>query len=261
MGSETTLAVLVAESSQPVVRQLTAPSLAIVDNRPSWDGAIAGRCLFEFLSQGEDGGRMINELHLRGGVELRTANPEPVVRAWRAANRANVERHLNKLREAQRLGIPHFFGSLFLSIVERSGRRLDLGLASVRVVTNAGVAFLVDAFQGATELEVMRYHGLGTASAAEAPTDSALGLELTTQYSTNNTRATGSLAEGPAVNIFRTVATNTFDAPVAITEHGLFSQVTVPGGVLFDRSVFAVVNLAAGDSLETAYELTLNSGG
>lgn len=204
---------------------------------------------------------MAIQVDWRGPIERQLRSVAPVVTAWRRSNHQNIHRHLGRLVDANRLGIPHFFGSLFLRVVKPSGQEFDLGLASIRVVTNSGVGWIVDAFQGTAELEMIRYHGLGTGTTAEAITDTALGMELTTQYSTNNTRATGTLTEGPAANIFRTVATNVLDAPAAITEHGVFSQPSAPGGVLFDRSVFAPVNLAAGDSLESAYELTLNSGG
>lgn len=56
-------------------------------------------------------------------------------------------------------------------------------------------------------------------------------------------------------------ATLTPSAPVAITEHGIFSQAATGGGVLLDRSVFSVVNLASGDSLQATYDLTFAAGG
>jgi hypothetical protein len=51
------------------------------------------------------------------------------------------------------------------------------------------------------------------------------------------------------------------DAAVTITEHSVFSQAAVPGGVLLDRSVFTGVALASGDSILTKYEITCSSGG
>ncbi len=136
---------------------------------------------------------------------------------------------------------------------------VDYGLASLRVVTTAGVGFIVDAFQNLVELENMKFHGIGTGSTAEASSDTALVTELTTQYNPDNTRATGTTTEGASANIYRTVGTNTPDAAVAITEHGIFSAASA--GVLLDRSVFAAVNLnGTGDSLETTYELTLPAG-
>lgn len=136
-----------------------------------------------------------------------------------------------------------------------------LGLLSQKVVTTAGVNFIVDAFQNIVELENMKYHGLGTGNTAENVADTALVTELTTEYNPNSTRATGTTIEGASANIFRTVATNTVDAAAAIVEHGIFSQAATGGGVLLDRSVFSVVNLANGDSLQTTYDLTCSAGG
>lgn len=184
---------------------------------------------------------------------------EELVRKFKIANLPNLMRGLSKVRKARRHGIPHFYGALWLKQVI-DGEELDLGLVSLRVVTNNGVAAIVDAFQNTFELEAFRFHGIGTGVVAEAATDAALGAELTTQYSVDNTRATGTLTEG-AANVFRTVATNTVDAAVAITEHGIFSQAATGGGVLLDRSVFSAVNLASGDSLQTTYDLTVNAGG
>lgn len=138
----------------------------------------------------------------------------------------------------------------------------DYGVLSTRVVTTAGVNFLVDCLQGTVEPELLRFHGYGTGVVAEATADTALGTELTTQYATDNTRPTGSQGEGATANVYRTTATLAPDATVAITEHGIFSQAAVAGGTLWDRSVFSAVNLTGGvDSLQTQYDLTVSAGG
>lgn len=154
--------------------------------------------------------------------------------------------------------------SLALIVVrfgERPGLRVleDLGVVSRKVVTTAGVNYLVDALQNLVEPENLKYHGLGTGTNAEAVGDTALQTELTTQYNPDNTRATGTTVEGASANIFRTVGTNTVDAAAAVTEHGVFSASS--GGTLLDRSMFSVVNLASSDSLTSTFELSLSAGG
>lgn len=163
-------------------------------------------------------------------------------------------------QDAHANGALPFIGHLWLTKIDLAGRESDLGLVSCRVVTDVGVNFIVDAFQNLVEVEAMRFHGLGTGTAAEAATQTALGAELTTQYATASTRPTGTLGEGLA-NVFETVATITVAAAVGVTEHAIFSQAAVPGGVMLDRSVFAVVNLAAGEALQATYRLTVASGG
>ena len=136
----------------------------------------------------------------------------------------------------------------------------DYGIASRKLVTTAGVGFLVDAWQNLVEMENMKFHGIGTGGTAEASGDTALVTESTTALNPDNTRATGTLAEG-AANIFSTVGTLTADGTIAATEHGLFSQAATGGGVLWDRSLFTVVNLASADSIQTTYSLTASAGG
>jgi len=136
----------------------------------------------------------------------------------------------------------------------------DLGEVSRKVVTDAGVAAVVNAFRNTFELETFNFHAIGTGSTAEAAAQTALVTELTTQYSTDNTRPTGTQS-APAANQYQSVATITVDAGVTITEHGLFSQAAVPGGQMWDRSVFAGLALSSGDSIIATYIATVTSGG
>jgi hypothetical protein len=182
------------------------------------------------------------------------------VNLWRLRNLPNLWRGLRRIALARVFGIPHFYGQVFLRKIEAGGRIVNYGLASLRVVTDTGVGFIVDAFQNSVELENMKYHGFGTGTNAEAAGNTALQTELTTQYATDNTRPTGTTTEGATANIYRSVATLSPDATVAITEHGIFSQAANSGGVLLDRSVFSAVNLVSGDSLQTTYDYTINSG-
>lgn len=182
------------------------------------------------------------------------------LRRYREQNLPNVLRGLEKVRLAEYHGLPLILGTLGVKRVTASGDELDFGLVSTRVVTTAGVNFIVDAFQNLVEPEIMRYHGIGTNSTAEAAADVALGAEVTTGLNPDSTRATGSLGEGAAANVFRSVGTLTVDATLAIVEHGLFSQAATGGGTLFDRSVFAAVNLVATDQIQTTYDGTFAAG-
>lgn len=156
-------------------------------------------------------------------------------------------------------------GRLWRSTYSRWGERVeDHGLQSRKVVTTAGVNFLVDAWQNLVELEILKYHGLGTGAAAEASSDTALATELTTQY-TGNVRATGSLTEGATANVLRSLGSNTLDeTPGAnLREHGLFSQAALGGGTLWDRSLLAGTGIAAvsGDVIATTYDVQFSAGG
>lgn len=183
------------------------------------------------------------------------------VNEWRIANQRHLFRGLRRAVPAKLLGIPTMFGALWGSIIRADGEVIDLGLMSCRVVTTAGVGFIVDAFQNIVEVEIMKYHGVGTGTNAEASGDTALQTESTTALNPDSTRATGSTTEGASANIYRTVGTNTFDASAAITEHGILSQAATGGGTLLDRSVFSALNMISGDSLQTTYDLTFTAGG
>lgn len=186
--------------------------------------------------------------------------------AWRVKNFL-----VNRLRELPALAVYRLLGSLFSLVylesclrgivIHADGSITDYGILSRRVVTTAGVNFIVDAFQNSTEVENFKYHGYGTGTNAEASSDSALQTELTTQYAVDSTRPTGSQTEGASANIYRSVGTLSPDSggTLAITEHGIFSATSA--GTLLDRSVFSAVNLVAGsDSLQTTYDLTFAAG-
>lgn len=203
---------------------------------------------------------MTSELSLRELLAHGITSPDPKLQSWKTSNFKNFMRGYKKVALARKLGIPTMYGALWLKVFRANGNIEDYGLVSLRLVTNNGVGFIVDSFQNLVEMEIMKFHGIGTTNTAEAATDSALVAELTTQYNPDNTRATGTTTEA-AANIYRTVGTNTVDATAAIVEHGIFSQAATGGGVLFDRSIFAVVNLASGDSLQSTYDATFTSGG
>lgn len=152
-------------------------------------------------------------------------------------------------------------GRLYASVIRRDGTVEHLGLLSTRLVTDNGVAYIVDDWDtGSTEIANLNYHGCGTGTNAEAQGDSTLQTESTTVLNPDSTRATGTKSQ-PAANQIRSVGTVTFDGSAAITEHGILSQAATGGGVLWDRSVFSAINVANGDSIQFTYTCTLSAGG
>lgn len=142
-------------------------------------------------------------------------------------------------------------GRLYATVTRADGSVEDLGLICTKVVTDAGVAYLVDALQNITEPENFKYHGYGTGTTAESASQTALVTEI-------GTRATGSQTEGASANIYRTVGTITAGGTAAVTEHGIFSASST--GTMLDRSVFAAINVVINDQITFTYELTLPSG-
>lgn len=161
---------------------------------------------------------------------------------------------------ANLFGVATITSQLSARVKRADGRWEDYGVLSYRVVTNNGVGFIVDAFQNIVEMEIMKYHGVGTTNTAEAAGDTALAAESTTVLNPDSTRGTGTTTES-ASNAYQTVGTVTFDGSAAIVEHGLFSQSATGGGTLFDRSVFSTINVANGDSIQFTYTCTFTAGG
>ncbi len=128
-------------------------------------------------------------------------------------------------------------------------------------IVNAGETALRDCFGGTgtptcTAVQNFKFHGLGTSSTAIAEADTGCGTELTTQYQTDNTRATGSQTNNGA-NIYRTVGTNTVDATVTVQEFCLMSQAATGGGTMWTRILTGGIALVSGDSVQTTYDLTI----
>lgn len=162
---------------------------------------------------------------------------------------------------ANMFGLMTGIAELGIVVKRADGSVEDLGIVGYRVITDAGVAFLVDDWDNnGTDLTTMNYHGCGTGTNAEAAGDTALQTESTTALNPDSTRATGTRSQ-PAANQYRSVGTLTFDASASVTEHGLLSQAATGGGSLWDRTVFTAIAVASGDSIQFTYTVTFTSGG
>lgn len=150
-------------------------------------------------------------------------------------------------------------GTLSAVVVGPNGKTRDLGVISKRVVTTAGVNFVRDDFNGGAggaDVSLINFHDSGTGTTAEAIGDTDL---ITPAGPT--TRATG-VQSAPATKQYRSTGVITYASPAAITEHGIFNQAARgAGSVLFDRSVFAAINVGVGDSIQFVYTLTIADGG
>lgn len=152
-------------------------------------------------------------------------------------------------------------GRVYASVIRATGGVEHLGLISTRVITNAGVTFLRDDWNAnGQDFTTMNFHACGTGVVAENVTDTGMGTEQTTNLNPASTRATGTRSV-PSSNTFSSVGTLTFAGAAAVTEHGLMSQAATGGGSLWDRSVFAAINVAALDSIQFTYTGTLAAGG
>ena len=163
---------------------------------------------------------------------------------------------------AKALGVLTIHGNLSAVLCQRvgdsalnGGRMIDLGTLGARVVTDDGVAFLVDDWDDdSKDITNMNFHDSGTSAAAEAASDSNLIAEAGP-----TTRATGTKSQ-PSANIIRSVGTIAYTGTLAIVEHGLFSTAARTTDELWDRTVFAAINVVNGDSIQFTYDCTLTAG-
>lgn len=150
-------------------------------------------------------------------------------------------------------GIPTMVGELEARLVKADGKVINYGLLSKRLVTTAFVTFVVDQLQ--TETSVFgdfKYHDSGVGTTAENAGDTAI------ETTDGESRVSGSQTEASAT-VYQSVGTISYTTTKAITEHGLFNDVSA--GTLMDRSVFAAINVVNGDSIQFTYSLTINAGG
>lgn len=130
----------------------------------------------------------------------------------------------------------------------------DLGIISTRMVTDAFGELLVDELQGTgSNFSLFKYHDTGTGTTAESVADTTL------ETPTGDARVAGTQTEGASTKTYRSVATMNYTASLSITEHGIFNAASA--GTLMDRSVFSVISVSSGDSIEFTYELTITTGG
>jgi hypothetical protein len=96
-----------------------------------------------------------------------------------------------------------------------------------------------------------KYHDSGIGTTAENITDTGLGTPW------GGSRDVGTQVSSGVT--YTSVATTTYNASKAITEHGLFNASS--GVTLMDRSVFAAINVVDTNQIEWTYVITFVAGG
>lgn len=205
---------------------------------------------------------------ITGGVTMRL-NGEPVgvaktvnglpVWVWKVRNWARpgflkgwLAKHF-AAPLANKFGVMTAIAELRAVLRHPDGTKIDLGVLSYRVITNAAVAEIVDEMQDSTgDIDLFDYHDCGTGSTAEAATQTALVTPF------GGSRVAGTPGEGASANIYQSVAQISFTSTQSIVEHGLFNASTA--GILFDRSLFASIGVENGSDITFTYEVTFTAG-
>lgn len=155
---------------------------------------------------------------------------------------------------AKMLGCLSMYGTVSARVIHADGSVTDYGILGARVVTDAGVAFLVDDWDDdSADITLMNFHDSGTGAGGEDAGDTTL-----TAQAGPSTRATGTKSQ-PSANVLRSIGTIAYTSTLAIIEHGLFDQ-SAQGGTLWDRTEFSAINVINGDSIQFTYDCTLTAG-
>lgn len=147
-----------------------------------------------------------------------------------------------------------FFGTDLKADYIHDGELFETYELGSGLVTTAGVNYMAaDMNDGASDISAFDHHGVGIGTTAAATGDTAL------ENVTGVPARVAGTPSNPTSNQYRSVATVSFTSTLAITEWGLFSASTA--GTLWDRRVFAAINVVNGDSIQFTYTLTINAGG
>ncbi len=139
---------------------------------------------------------------------------------------------------------------------DRYGAESGIKPEAYGLVVTGGANFLATDFasgQASPRISAMNFHDSGTGTVAATSTDSGLQTQAGPA-----TRATG-VQSNPVTNQYRSVGTIAYTTGLAITEWGIFSASTA--GTMWDRRVFAAINVVNGDSIQYTYTLTITAGG
>jgi len=153
------------------------------------------------------------------------------------------------------LGIKVFDGP------DGTGNLVETRTIDDKVVTTAFVNYLVDVFQGSTGprdlVDDFKYHESGESTQAEAVGDTAcISLCGTLDW------AAGTQIEGSSGHTYRSVATITYNTTYSVTEHAIHNSTGgTTGDVIMDRTLFSVVNVKNGWSIEFTFDISLTAGG
>jgi len=120
------------------------------------------------------------------------------------------------------------------------------------LVVNVGLAFIISRMVG-TSKGVMSHMAVGSGSTAAAAGDTALGSQLGSRKVLGSTTITGSNNE--KVQYVCTFGSG--EGTGAITEAGIFNASS--SGDMLCRTVFAVVNKAADDTMVITWTVTLSA--
>lgn len=116
------------------------------------------------------------------------------------------------------------------------------------LIVNTGLNFICDRMKN--DETAMTHMALGSGSTAAAASDTSLGSQLGSRETLDSDTVSSN-------TITYTSSFEAGDATGAVTEAGIFNAAS--GGTMLCRTVFAVVNKSADDSLSVTWQITLTA--
>jgi len=141
-------------------------------------------------------------------------------------------------------------GVLQLTLIDENGNIKQQ--QENNLVVNTGLAYIASRIKDATA-GVMTHMGVGTGSVAAAAADTALGTALGARVVLDSTTVVTTTATNDSVQFVATFGAGVSTG--AITEAGIFNALTA--GTMLCRTVFAVINKGALDTLVITWKVTV----
>jgi hypothetical protein len=141
-------------------------------------------------------------------------------------------------------------GTLQLTLIDENGNIKQQD--EHNLVVNTGLAYIASRIKDATA-SVMTHIGVGTSSATQLAADTALGAALGARSPLDSTTIVTTSATNDSVQYVATFAAGASTG--AITEAGIFNALS--SGTMLCRTVFAVINKGALDTLVITWKVTV----
>ena len=120
------------------------------------------------------------------------------------------------------------------------------------LVVSAGLAYIASRMKD-TAAGVMSHMGIGSGTTAAAAGDTALGTQLSTRVALDSTTIVTTSVTGDSIQYVATFGAG--QSTGAVTEAGIFNAAT--NGTMLCRTVFAVINKGALDTLVITWKVTV----
>lgn len=141
-------------------------------------------------------------------------------------------------------------GTLQLTLIDENGKIKQQD--EHNLVVNTGLAYIASRIKDATA-GTMTHMAVGTGTTAAAAANTALGTQLGSRVGLDSTTLVTTSATNDSVQYVATFAAGASTG--AITEAGIFNDSTA--GTMLCRTVFAVINKGALDTLVITWKVTV----